>query len=254
MDVALVTVGDELLAGDTVNTNGSWLAERLTERGVTVARILTIPDDRDLIARTVREYSDAFDAVIVTGGLGGTPDDVTLDAVADAFDRDLVVSEQALATVEERLDAIGDAVPDLDLDPEAEATIPAESRPLLNPEGLSPGCVVESVYVFPGIPRELKAMFGEVAEEFSGDAVSRFLYTTEPEANIVPTLEAIAEEFDVTMGCYPDREARHNRLKLTATDEETLDAAAAWLRERVTVSETPIERDWGRSEELGEDG
>lgn len=245
MEVALLTIGDELLAGDTVNTNASWLAERLSKRGVTVARILTIPDDRALIAEWVREYSDTFEAVIVTGGLGGTPDDVTIDAVADAFDRELVVSEQALAAVEERLADIDDAVPDLDLDVEAEATVPDGSRPLVNSEGLAPGCVIENVYVLPGIPGELKAMFGTVAEEFSGDALSRFLYTTEPEANLVTTLETVAETFDVSVGCYPDRDARHNRLKLTATDEETLSGAAALLRERAEVSETPVERDWG---------
>jgi nicotinamide-nucleotide amidase len=252
MEVALLTVGDELLAGDTANTNATWLAERLTERGVTVTRILTIPDERALIADRVREYSDAFDAVIVTGGIGGTPDDVTVDAVADAFDRDLVVSEQARAAVEERLEDIGDAVPDLELDVDAEATIPEGARPLLNPQGLAPGCVVENVYVFPGIPQELKAMFGEIAEEFSGAAVSHFLYTTEPEANIIPTLEDVAEEFDVAVGCYPDRNARHNRLKITAEDDETLSAATAYLRERVETSETPVERDWSRDDAYGE--
>jgi molybdenum cofactor synthesis domain-containing protein len=253
MEVALLTVGDELLSGDTANTNATWLAERLTERGVTVTRILTIPDERALIAERVREYSDAFDAVIVTGGIGGTPDDVTLEAVADAFDRDLAVSEQALTTVRERLEDIGDAVPNLDVDAEVEATLPAGARPLINPEGLSPGCVCENVYLFPGIPRELKAMFGEIAEEFTGQAVSEFLYTEEPEANIIPTLEGVAEEFDVTVGCYPDRDARHNRLKLTATDEATLAEATAYLRDRVAVSETPIERDWSRSDAYGRD-
>ena len=223
MNVALLTVGDELLAGDTVNTNAAWLAERLSERGVTVARILTIPDSRSLIADKVRTYSDDFDAVIVTGGLGGTPDDVTIAAVADAFDRDLIVSEPALADVETRLAEISDDVPDLDIDPAAEATLPDGARPLLNPEGLAPGCVVENVYVLPGIPRELKAMFDTVAEEFSGDAISHLLYT---------------------VGCYPDRDARHNRLKLTATDEATLTEATAWLHERIDVSDTPVERDW----------
>jgi molybdopterin-biosynthesis enzyme MoeA-like protein len=116
---------------------------------------------------------------------------------------------------------------------------------LINPEGLAPGCVIENVYVLPGIPRELKAMFGTVAEEFSGDALSRLLYTTAPEANLVTTLERVAEEFDISVGCYPDRDARHNRLKITATDEETLAGAAAWLRGRVDASETPVERDWG---------
>jgi molybdenum cofactor synthesis domain-containing protein len=253
MEVALLTIGDELLAGDTTNTNATWLAERLTERGVTVTRILTIPDERSLIAETVREFSDAFDAVIVTGGIGGTPDDVTVDAVADAFDRELVVSERARQAVEETLVDIGDAVPDLDLDVDAEATIPEGARPLLNPQGLAPGCVVENVYVFPGIPQELKAMFGTVGEEFTGDAVSHFLYTEEPEANIVPVLERVGEEFDATVGCYPDRDARHNRLKVTATDEQTLKEVTTYLREHVETSETPVERDWSRDDAYGEE-
>jgi hypothetical protein len=96
-------------------------------------------------------------------------------------------------------------------------------------------------------------MFGEIAEEFSGEAVSQFLYTEEPEANIVPSLEAVAEAFAVTVGCYPDRDARHNRLKVTATDEETLAAACSRLREEITVSETPIERDWSRGDAYSEE-
>lgn len=253
MEVAVITVGDELLAGDTTNTNARWLAERLTERGVTVRRILTVPDERPLIRSHVCEYSDAFDAVIVTGGIGNTPDDVTIEAVADAFDRGLTVSEQARADLEETLAALSDAVPDIDVDIDAEATVPEGARPLLNAEGLAPGCVVENVYVLPGIPSELKQMFDTVAEEFAGDAVSRFLYTVKPEANVVPDLEAVAEEFDVAIGCYPDRDANHNRLKLTATDEETLANATARLRDRIDASETPVERDWSEKTEYDEE-
>jgi len=253
MEVAIITVGDELLAGDTTNTNASWLAERLTERGVTVRRILTVPDERSLIRSHVCEYSDAFDAVIVTGGIGNTPDDVTIEAVADAFDRGLTVSEQARADLEETLAALSESVPDIDVDIDAEATVPEGARPLLNAEGLAPGCVVENVYVLPGIPSELKQMFDTVAEEFTGDAVSRFLYTVKPEANVVPDLEAVAEEFDVAVGCYPDRDANHNRLKLTATDEETLVDATVWLRDRIDASETPVERDWSEKSEYDEE-
>lgn len=244
MDVALLTVGDELLSGDTKNTNATWLAGQLTDRGATVARILVVPDDRATIAERVRTYSDAFDAVIVTGGIGGTPDDVTVEAVADAFDRELAVSEQARRAVREHLRGLDETVPEIDLDVDAEATIPQGARPLTNPDGLAPGCVLENVYVLPGIPGELKAMFGTVADEFSGAAVSQFLYTVEPEANIVPALETVAESFDVRVGCYPDREARHNRLKLTATDEEVLAEAAAFLGGRIDASDSPIEREW----------
>ena len=244
MDAALLTVGDELLAGDTENTNATWLAGQLAERGVTVKRILVVPDDRATIARHVREYSDGFDAVIATGGIGGTPDDVTLEAVADAFDRGMVVDDLALEDIEETLAQADASVPELDIDVEAEASIPDGARPLINSAGLAPGAVLENVYVMPGIPRELKTMFGDVAEEFDGDAVSRFLYTVEPEANIVGALEEVAAEFDVTVGCYPDRDAGHNRLKLTATSQDAVDAAGEWLLETLDASETPVERDW----------
>ena len=244
MDAALLTVGDELLAGDTENTNATWLARQLAERGVTVQRILVVPDDRATITRHVREYSEGFDAVLVTGGIGGTPDDVTMEAVADAFDRGLVVDDLALEDIEDTLEQVEASIPELDIDIEAEASIPDGARPLINGEGLAPGAVLKNVYVMPGIPRELKAMFEDVAGEFDGDAVSRFLYTVEPEANIVGALEDVESEFDVMVGCYPDRDAGHNRLKLTATSRAVIDAAAEWLLETLDASETPVERDW----------
>jgi nicotinamide-nucleotide amidase len=237
MDAALVTVGDELLAGDTENTNATWLARELTERGVDVRRVLTVPDVEAAIADAVREYADRYDAVIVTGGLGGTPDDLTMDAVAAAFDRSLEENDLARADLERTLKAITDSYPDLNVDIEAEASIPAGARPLINDAGLSPGAVVENVYVLPGIPGEMQHMFEGVAEEFAGDVESRVLYTTEPEANLIERLDAVRNQFGVQVGCYPDREAGHNRLKLRSDDPEKLDEATAWLREEVRLVE-----------------
>ncbi|MFD1569397.1 competence/damage-inducible protein A [Halorubrum laminariae] len=246
MEVALITVGDELLSGDTVNTNANWLAGELSDRGVGVPRILSVPDDRSVIAEQAHTYSDAFDAVIVTGGLGSTPDDVTMEAVADAFGRELAPTDLTREAVERRLAAVRDRIPDrdVDVDVDAEAAIPTGSRPLLNEAGLAPGCVVEGVYVMPGIPDELQAMFDAVADEFAGDRRSRFLYTVEPESNIVPALETAMDRFDVAVGCYPDREADHNRLKVTGTDGAAIDAAAEWLLANVNASDEPVRRGW----------
>lgn len=237
MNAALLTVGDELLDGDTTNTNARWLAAELADRGVTTERVLTVPDETDVIAEATRRYSERFDAVVATGGLGGTPDDVTMDGVAAAFDRELVENDLARADVERHLEAIADDYPELNVDVAAEAAIPAGSRPLRNPVGLSPGCVLENVYVLPGIPSEMKGMFERVADEFDGDVDSRYLYTEEPEASLIERLNEVRERFGVRVGCYPDREAGHNRLKVSDSDNEALAAAEAWLRERVVLSE-----------------
>lgn len=242
MEVAILTVGEEVLAGDTENTNASWLAKRLTDGGASVVRLLTIPDDRDLIAETVSEWAENFDAVIVTGGLGGTHDDVTADALADAFERDLVVEdhvrEDVIATVAAYRDANPETVSaaDLDLDVDAWAALPEGSRALCNPEGLCPGCVIENVYAFPGVPAEMQALFDIVAEEFEGEAVSETLYTSQPEASLLDALSGVRARFDVTVGSYPAVEGP-NRIKVTGTDPALVAEAVAWLAEHVeTVS------------------
>ena len=245
MDAAIVTVGDELLAGDTENTNATWLCRELAERGVTVKRTLTVPDEVDAIAGSVREYAEAYDAVVVTGGLGGTPDDVTMVGVARAFDRSMEPNDLAWADLERSLAAIAEDRPglDLDVDIEAEASIPAGARPLINGAGLSPGCVIGAdgshgtVYVLPGIPSEMTAMFEDVAGEFAGEVRSTTLYTEEPEANLVARLDEARERFGVLVGCYPDRDAGHNRLKLRAEDGASLADARAWLASNVETVE-----------------
>jgi molybdenum cofactor synthesis domain-containing protein len=239
MDVALVTVGDELLSGDTENTNATWLARQLTERGVTVTRMLTIPDDRALIARWVREWAGEFDAVIVTGGLGDTPDDVTLEAVADAFDRDMAVQQVVRERVAEKARRYREQNPeryeqhDFDLDYEETAALPADARPLQTEASFNPGCVVENVYVFPGFPEELRVMFDAVADEFGGDAVSKSVATATPEGALKDVLAGVRERFDVAVGSYPARQGTPGRVKVTGTDPEEVRRAIDWVDERV---------------------
>jgi len=238
----VLTVGDEVLAGDIANTNARWLANRLTEGGATVVRILTLPDDRDLIAETVAGWSAAFDAVIVTGGLGGTHDDVTVDAIADAFGVDLVVDEAVREDVLETVAAYRERNPetvethDLEIDVDAWAALPAGGRALINPEGLCPGCVIDNVYAFPGVPDEMQALFELVEAEFGGETVSETLYTPQPEGSMVTDVAAVQDRFDVAVGSYPATEG-HNRLRVSGTDPDAVGEAVAWLAERVEVVE-----------------
>ena len=243
MQVALITVGDEILSGDTENTNAGWLARQLTERGVTVTRMLTIPDDRALIARHVREWADAFDAVIVTGGLGDTPDDVTLEAVADAFDREMTVQPDVRERVEEKARQYREANPeryeehDFDLDFAETAALPADARPLQTAASFNPGCVVENAYVFPGFPEELQAMFDSVADDFGGDAVAESVPTATPEGALKDVLAGVRERFDVAVGSYPAHGDADGRVKVSGTDPAAVEAAAEWVAERVDSPE-----------------
>src|SRR5437764_6833865 len=82
MRVELLTVGDEVLRGDVVNGAAAWFGRRLTEAGVEVGRVVVLPDDVEAIADAIDEASGRADAVITTGGLGGTSDDLTRDALA----------------------------------------------------------------------------------------------------------------------------------------------------------------------------
>jgi len=225
MRVAVVTVGDELLSGETVNTNAAWLGRQLAERGVTVARTTVVPDEIADIARVVNEYHAEFDAVIVTGGLGPTHDDRTIEAVAAAFGRDVVESEEALAWLEEHGGYTRDDLTD------GTGEVPEGSRVLPNHEGVAPGCVVENCYVLPGVPAEMKRMFEEIAGEFAGE--QRYVRTVgadEPESALLDRLAEVQEQFPVKVGSYP---GDHVTVRFEGTEEELVEEAAAWFSERV---------------------
>ncbi|NEU57287.1 molybdopterin-binding protein [Halorussus sp. MSC15.2] len=229
MQVALVTVGDELLTGDTVNTNAAWLGERLADRGASVERVVVVPDRVADIARVVNELRAEYDAVVVTGGLGPTHDDMTMEGVAAAVGVPVEEHDKAVAWVTDHTDyEHGDLV-------EGTTHLPKGSRMLPNEEGVAPGCVIEGVYVLPGVPAEMQAMFETVADEFSGEYRHvRTVEADEPESALVERLAELRDRFDVTVGSYP---GDHVRLKLRSTDEAELERAAAWLRERVEPTE-----------------
>ena len=142
---SILTIGNELVSGDVPNTNAAWLARRLAPLGVDVHLMATLPDEIDTIAEFVRSEAPRVDFLLVTGGLGGTPDDLTREALAAAF---RVPQEE---------------VPELAADLRARFTrnpayaarwalLPRGSRPLANPLGGAPGFAIENVYVLPGRP------------------------------------------------------------------------------------------------------
>jgi len=196
---AILTIGNELVSGDVPNTNGSWLARRLAPLGVSVRLIAAVPDEVEAIADFVRREAPLVDVLLATGGLGGTPDDITREALAHAFGVDQVEVAELAADLRARFAH----------DPEyaaAWARLPAGSRPLPNPLGGAPGFVLENVYVMPGLPAEMEAMFDSVAEELRrGEPIAswRRTYRTR-ESTIASLLVETGERWPVVLvGSYP---------------------------------------------------
>lgn len=227
MRVAVITVGDELLVGDTVNTNAAWLGQQLDAQGARVERVITVPDRVEDIANEVTNARATYDAVVVTGGIGPTHDDVTLDGVAAAFDVDVEPHEAAIDWFDNHAEYSQENVL------EGTDHLPVGARMLVNPEGVAPGAVLTGeddvpVYVFPGVPAEMKRMFETVATEFSGTRRSRrFLETDEPESSLIQYFEDIRERFAVSVGSYP---GEHVRVKIEGQDEREVQRALEWLR------------------------
>jgi molybdenum cofactor synthesis domain-containing protein len=226
---AILTIGNELVCGDVANTNGAWLARRLERLGLRVTQIAVLPDEIEPVAAWVRAEAPAVDVVLVTGGLGGTPDDITREALAAAFARPQEMLPELAAELRARFPR----------DPEYAARwarLPVGARPLVNPLGGAPGFQLENVYVLPGLPAEMEAMFEGIAEELRRGApiVSwRRTYAT-TESRIVAVLEEAAARYPgVLVGSYPSFRADGSRVEvvLKSGDAEALAAASAWLQE-----------------------
>jgi molybdenum cofactor synthesis domain-containing protein len=226
---SIVTIGNELVSGDTVNTNGSWLAARLEALGVDVLLIASLPDEEERVAALVRAQAAEADVVLVTGGLGGTPDDITREAIAAAFG----VPQEEQPEVAERLRARFRGDPDYVT---RWAQLPTGSRALENPLGGAPGFVIGNVYVLPGLPSEMEAMFETVAAELGGGSPIgswRRTYRT-TESRIVSILEAGGERYPaVKVGSYPSfgAEGSFVEVVLKSSDLAALAAAQAWFEQ-----------------------
>jgi nicotinamide-nucleotide amidase len=235
---AILTIGNELVSGDTENTNASWLARRLESLGVRVAISAAVPDETERIVEFVRRERDRVDHLLVTGGLGGTPDDITREALAAAYE----VPQVAVPALEEDLRARFRGDPDYVA---RWAALPEGSQPLENPLGGAPGFRLGNTWVLPGLPAEMKAMFDLYAGELRAgrpiESWRRRLATRE--STISPVREqATARWPAVSVGSYPSFQASGPEVEvvLKSDDPEALAAAKTWLEDELDRLTRPL--------------
>ena len=233
MRAALLTIGNEVVSGDVVNTNAAWLSQRLEELGVRVVLAAAVPDEIETVADFVNRERIRVDHVIVTGGLGGTPDDLTREALAAAFG----VGQVDVPELANELRARFPRHPDYAA---RWALLPAGSRPLRNPKGGAPGFVIENVWALPGLPSEMEAMFDEYADELKGEtpiSTWRRLYRTR-ESDIVHLLSSATVRWPaVAIGSYPrfTDDGPEVEVVLKSADAAAVIAAAAWLEPELSA-------------------
>jgi molybdenum cofactor synthesis domain-containing protein len=195
----LLVIGNEILSGKVVDTNSPYLARELRELGVDLIRILTIPDEVDLIAEETLGMSRLCDFAFTSGGIGPTHDDLTMDGVARAFGRKVVLNESICARIER-----------------AQGKPPNESQRKMGlvPEGAQlidagdlwfPIVVVENVHIFPGIPELFQKKFRSIRERFRGVPFHlKKVFVTLWESDIADSLHQVLGEFpELLLGSYP---------------------------------------------------
>jgi molybdenum cofactor synthesis domain-containing protein len=229
----ILTIGNELVSGDVPNTNAVFAAKRLALLGVEVRMMAVLPDEIETIAEFVREEAPRVEFVIVTGGLGGTPDDVTREAVAEAFGVGQTEVPELAADLRARFTR----------DPEYAARwalLPTGSRPLANPLGGAPGFAIANVYVLPGLPSEMEAMFLTLEDELRRGApigVWRHVYRTR-ESEIAATLVACCERWPgLLVGSYPTfaLDGPTVEVVVKSPDAAVVEAASAWLADALSA-------------------
>lgn len=156
----IISIGDELLTGQTVSTNAAYLSERLLSIGIPVISSYTIGDDVDSIVRTLKLAGEDVDVVLATGGLGPTDDDVTRQALAKFLDSELQLQDELLQRIENFFAKRNLVMPEKT---KVQAYIPAGAKALENKLGTAPGIMSEYegklFFALPGVPAEMKEMF-----------------------------------------------------------------------------------------------
>ncbi|MEF8938503.1 MAG: competence/damage-inducible protein A [Salinivenus sp.] len=250
MNAHLLTIGDELLIGQTTNTNAAWLGERLSRLGVQVERTVTVGDDPDTmrgeLGRAVRQAR----LTVLTGGLGPTHDDVTRDVLADYFEAPLRTDDEILDRIRRYYERRGRQMP---RSAPALAQVPEGFETLDNPVGAAVGLWFSGtlegadrlVAVLPGIPQEMKGIFESAveprlkAEEDVHAVAHRTLVTSGiGESALQERLGDLSDLLGDELGLAYLPSTSGVRLRLTATNGDTaaaqnqLDRLEARIRER----------------------
>ncbi len=221
--VAIITIGDEILSGDVVNTNATWIAKRLHDNGVIVRLSAAVGDEVEDISKLIHFCEEVADWIFITGGLGPTHDDITREAIAYTTGKRLVRNEDAQSLLIPRF---GSGKHTLKL-----CDLPEGCEVIDNPLGAAPGFIIDKLIVLPGVPAEMEAMFDLIEDRFLGYApVVKWILLPKYEVEVADLLRNASKLFpDVKIGSYPQR-GEKLKIRLSSMDSKRLDEVIAYFK------------------------
>jgi molybdenum cofactor synthesis domain-containing protein len=212
----ILIIGNEVLSGKVQDANSPYLCRELRALGVDVKRVSVIPDDVDTIAAETAAFSDAYDIVITTGGVGPTHDDVTIEGIAKGLGL-CVISHPDLERVVYQLYAGRVNSARLRL-----AKVPEGADLLGQPDLVFPVVLIKNIYIFPGVPSILKQKFEGIKQRFrDAPFYLKNVFVTEGEGAIAEHLNAVMREFPaLLLGSYPALSNPEYRVRLTLESKD----------------------------------
>jgi len=200
--VAILVIGNEVLSGRTREANAYLAAQKLFDRGCKLGEIAVVPDVHEAIVSTLNRLRSQFDAVITSGGIGPTHDDITMDAVADAFGVALIEHKFAVQLMTERYGEEG-----MNDGRRRMTRVPQGSHLIRCEKTIAPGARIENVYVLAGVPYIFESQLDSILSGF-GDGEHPFIRheidVEIPESTFAKGLETIQNNFNnVEIGSYP---------------------------------------------------
>jgi molybdenum cofactor synthesis domain-containing protein len=256
-NVEILSIGNELLIGKTLNTNASWMAKRLTTLGLNVSRITTVSDDIDEISATVKEaLKREPDFLITTGGLGPTFDDKTLQGVAKSLKAPVELNEEAFKMIEEKYKTYAQerGLEEIELTPARVkmAKLPKGAKPLPNPVGTAPGVTIKhgkvTIVSLPGVPPEMESIFENSIEPSLKKIVGKAIFFETSlgvsgimESELAPLIDRVMHDNPyVYIKSHPRGQERipHIELHLSTTAEEPPTAKNRVSRAIIQITET----------------
>lgn len=224
---AMLVIGDEILSGRTRDSNMHYLANELTAKGIPLGEVRVVADDHAGIVAAVRALAAGYTHVFTSGGIGPTHDDITADAIADAFGVAITHRADAMALLQAHYDRAGLPFNEAR---QRMARIPDGATLIDNPISTAPGFSLGNVHVMAGVPKIFEAMVASVLPRLTGGPVllSQSLRVNRGEGEIAEPFADVAAEFpDLSMGSYPFNQngVYGTNLVIRGTDGAMLDQA-----------------------------